>query len=334
VLRLASSLPWLLWSDRGMPWDVTGPPSPQNLRTGGYVSPTPTVFMDVDDVGNLPKTCRAIQLALPDDAVFTHLTSAALRGWRLPQVHEVPIIAVTDADWAHLDRRGVYVRRCHVPRHHRVRVSGVRVASPEWTIVELAEDLGLIDLVAVIDGALHDGDTTLDQLAAAIVPGRRGARTMRRALALADPLSESFWESVLRLAHQLCGLPVQSQVEVRDPLGRFVARTDLQIVGTVRHSEYDGGEHRLRERHRRDLQRDKGLARLGHERYGYTSVELVDTPLVVVRDAEDALGWPHDTARAKLWLLELERSSVSIQGRARLHKRLNRFTRTTSPRRG
>lgn len=315
-----------------MPWDVTGPPSRQNLRTGGYVSPTPTVFMDADDVGNLPKTCRAIQLALPDDAMFTHLTSAALRGWRLPQVSEVPIIAVTDADWAHLDRRGVYVRRCDVPRHHRARLSGVRIASPEWTIVELAEDLGLIDLVAVVDGALHDGDTTVERLAEAIVPGRRGARTVRRALALADPLSESFWESVLRLAHQLCGVPVRSQVEVNDLRGRFVARTDLQIVGTVRHPEYDGGEHRLRERHRRDLERDKALARLGHERYGYTSVELVDTPLLVVRDAEDALGWPHDTARAKPWLEELDRSSVSSHGRTRLLKRLSRFRRTTPPR--
>ncbi|MET0820665.1 MAG: hypothetical protein ABWY58_06850 [Aeromicrobium sp.] len=316
-----------------MPWDVTGPPSRQNLRTGGYASPTPTVFMDVDDVGILPKTCRAIQLVLPDDAVFTHLTSAAPRGWRLPQVNEVPIIAVTDGDWAHLDRRGVYVRRCDVPRHHRSRLSGVRIASPEWTIVELAEDLGLIDLVAVIDGALHDGDTTVDRLADAIVPGRRGARTMRRALALADPLSESFWESVLRMTHQLCGVPVRSQVEVHDPLGRFVARTDLQIVGTARHPEYDGGEHRLRERHRRDLERDKGLARMGQERYGYTSVELVDTPLLVVRDAEDALGWPHDMARAKPWLHELERSSVSDQGRARLSRRLNRFRRATPPRR-
>lgn len=316
-------------------WGMTSdfrPASRQNLRSGGYVSPTPTVFMDIDDVGNLPKTCRAIQLALPDDAVFTHLTSAALRRWRLPSVHEVPIIAVTDADWAHLNRRGVYVRRCDVPRHHRSRLSGVRIASPEWTIVELAEDLGLIDLTAVVDGVLHDGDTTVERLGDAIVPGRRGARTLRRALALADPLSESWWESVLRLAHQLCGLPVRSQVEVRDQLGRFVARTDLQIVGTVRHPEYDGGEHRVRDRHRRDLEREKGLARLGQQRYGYTSVELVDTPLQVVRDAEDALGLSHETSRAKLWLHELDRSSISRPGRARLERRLNRFRRQTSPR--
>lgn len=316
-----------------MPSHIFAPATRQNLRSGGYVSPTPSVFMDVDDVGNLPKTCRAIQLALPDEAVFTHLTGAALLEWRLPQVHEIPIIAVTDADWSHLDRRGVYVRRCDVPRRHRSRLSGVRVASPEWTIVELAEDLGLIDLVAVVDGALHDGDTTIDRLLDAIVPGRRGARTLRRALALADPLSESFWESVLRLAHQLSGVPVRSQVEVRDRLGRLVARTDLQIVGTVRHPEYDGGEHRARERHERDLEREKGLARLGQERYGYTAVELVGSPLLVVRDAEDALGIPHDVARARTWLEELDRWSISTPGRARLQRRLKRFNRKTPPRR-
>jgi hypothetical protein len=316
-----------------MPWDTTGPPSRQNLRTGGYVSPTPTVFMDVDDVGDLAKTCRAVQLALPDDAVFTHLTSAALREWRLPQVHELPVIAVTGADWAHLDRRGVYVRRCDVPPRHRSLRSGVRIASPEWTLVELAEDLGLIDLVAVIDGVLHEGESSVDRLRGAVVPGRRGARTMRQALALTDPLSESFWESVLRLAHQLSRVPVRSQVEVHDAAGRFVARTDLQIVGTDRHPEYDGSDHRSRERHRRDLEREKGLARLGRERYGYTSVELVGSPLQVVRDAEDALGWAHETSRAKRWLYELDRSSVSPAGRARLARRLQRFDRKNPPRR-
>jgi hypothetical protein len=288
--------------------------------------------MDAKDTGDLPATCRAIQLALAEDAVFTHLTSASLRGWRMPQVPAVPIIAVTNDDAAHHDRRGVYVRRCAVPRQHRLTRDGVRIASPEWTIVELAEDLGLIDLVAVVDGVLHEGETTIERLKDAIVPGRRGAKTLRDALALADALSESWWESVLRLAHQLAGVPVRSQVEVLDAGGRFVARTDLQIVGTDRHPEYDGADHRDRDRHRRDLVRDKGLSRLGHERYGYTSDELVNTPMLVIRDAEAALGLAHDSQRAKQWLYELDRSSISRPGWIRLQRRLRRFERSKPPR--
>ncbi|MCL8249856.1 hypothetical protein AERO_00540 [Aeromicrobium fastidiosum] len=316
-----------------MSQDAAGAPSRQNLRTGGYHTPTHTVFMDVDDAGDLAKTCRAVQQALPADAIFTHLTSASLRGWRLPRTRSVPIVAVSDADFAHLDRRGVYVRRCDVPRRHRSSLRGVRIASAEWTIVELAEDLGLIDLVAVIDGALQAGETSVERLRDAIVPGRRGARTLRDALPLADRLSESWWESVLRLAHQLSGVPVRSQVEVRDGEGHLVARTDLQIVGTARHPEYDGAGHRSQETHRHDLRRDKALARLGQERYGYTSVELVESPLLVVRDAEDALGWPYDAGRAKRWLAELDRSSVSAPGWSRLDRRLRRFVRDTPPRR-
>lgn len=309
-----------------------GAPTRQQLRSKAYVSPTASVFMDATDAQDLPARCHAIQEALPDEAVFSHLTSASLRAWRMPATPSVPIVATMPEGSAHLDRRGVYVRRCHVPARQRELLDGVRVAAPEWTIVELAEDLGLIDLVAVIDGVLHDQQSTVDRIRDAIVPGRRGAKTLRSAVALADALSESWWESVLRLAHQLAGVPVRSQVVLTDPRGGFVARSDLHIVGTNRYPEYDGREHRDRDRHHRDLRRDKAMAREGHERFGYTADELVSTPMQVVRDAEDALGLARDPARAKQWLHELERSSISRQGWITLQRRLRRFDRTTSPR--
>lgn len=311
--------------------DDDGPPR-HRLRSKAYVSPCRAVFMDRESAGDLNATCAAIQLVLPADAVFTHLTSAALRGWRLPVVPKIPIIAASSSEAPHHNRRGVYVRRTAVPSRDRQIVHGTRLGSPEWTVVELAEDLSLIDLTAVIDGILHDRETTLARLSNSIVPGRRGAKNLRQALELTDPRSESWWESVLRLAHQLADIRVESQVEVIDTSGRFVARTDLHIVGTVRHPEYDGADHRDAQRHRKDLRRDKGLARLGRERYGYTSDEIVSSPTLVLRDAEDALGWPHDPHRWKRWLCELERSSVTRAGWMRLQRRLHRFDRELSPR--
>ena len=311
--------------------DGDGPPR-HRLRSDDFVTPTRAVFMDRESFGDLHATCAAIQLALPPDAVFTHLTSAALRGWRMPVVPVIPIIAATSGEAPHHDRRGVYVRRTDVPPGDRHLFDGVRVASPEWTIVELAEDLSLIDLVAVIDGVLHVGGTTIGRLFDSIVPGRRGAKTLRDSLALVDDRSDSWWESVLRLIHQLAGIPIDSQVEVFDARGAFVARTDLHIVGTVRHPEYDGAEHRLAQRHRKDLRRDKSLSRLGRERFGYTSHEIVNTPTLVVRDAEDALGWVHDPRRCKRWLEELDKSSISRTGWIRLQRRLRRFDRQLSPR--
>ncbi len=217
------------------------------------------------------------------------------------------------------------------PRDRDV-IEGIRVASPEWTITELAEDLGLIDLVAVIDGVLHTSETTVQRLVDSIVPGRRGAKVMRNALAYVDGRSESWWESVLRMAHQLAGIPIESQVEIFNRIGTFVARADLHIIGTDRYPEYDGAAHRELSRHVSDLKREKGMSRLAYERYGYTSDELVGTPAMVIEDAEDALGWPHDSRRLFHWLQELDRSSISKPGWIRLQRRLRRFDRRTSPR--
>lgn len=306
-------------------------PTRAQLRGSAYESPTRGVYRPTGEVA-LHEHCAAIQLALPADAVFTHLTAAALRGWPLPEIATLPIIASTDSEAPHHDRRGVYVRRCAVPPEDRHSVDGVRVASPEWTIVELAEDLALLDLVCVIDAALHRGDTTVERLRSRVVPRRRGARTLRRALRLVDARSESWWESVLRLAHVLCGIEVESQVELCDRDGAFVARLDLRIKGTARGVEYDGADHRDRDRHRDDLAREKRLARVSVERYGYTKAEIVQAPQMVVRDAEDALGLPHDSSRGKFWLDELQQGSITPTGFARLARRLRRFDRRVSPR--
>ena len=150
---------------------------------------------------------------------------------------------------------------------------------------------------------------------------------MRDSLAYVDGRSESWWESVLRMAHHLAEIPIESQVEIVNRIGYFVARTDLHIVGTNRYPEYDGSTHRERLRHGEDLRREKGMARLAYERYGYTSDEIVQTPAMVIEDAEDALGWPHDPRRLKAWLYELDRSSISKAGWIRLQRRLKRFAR-------
>jgi very-short-patch-repair endonuclease len=276
--------------------------------------------------------CATIVLALGHDAVFTHLTSAMLRGWWLPRIDPAPIIACTHGGAPHLDRRGVYVRRCDLPAAHREVRDGLPIASAGWTIVELAEHLSLIDLVVAIDCALHRGETSIERIRATMRKGRRGVRVLRRALALADGRSESAWETLLRLAHVLSGIPVIPQHELRDEDGEIVYRLDLLIRGTRRAAEFDGSTHRSRDGHRRDLRRDKLLLRHGIERFGYCSPELRDESAMIIRDAEDALGWPHDPTRTKLWLYEFERSSFSPQGYGSLCRRLRRFGRLTTPR--
>lgn len=212
------------------------------------------------EADRLISVCRAVALVLPPDAVFTHLTGARLRGWWLPHLDDEPLIACTDGEAPHHDRRGVYVRRCQIPPGHRRRHHGVQVASPEWTIVEIAEHLSLVDLIVAIDSALHAGDTTVAAIRATMRRGRRGVRALRHALDLVDARSQSPWETVLRLTHTFAGIATIPQSELRDEVGNPIWSLDLRLVGTNRAVEFDGGVHRERDVHVRDLRRDGSFA--------------------------------------------------------------------------
>lgn len=301
-------------------------------RSPHVVHPVRGVAQWASTADDLATTCRAVAAVLPDDVVFTHVTSAVLRGWWMPMLDSFPIVACTDGDTTHHDRRGVYVRRCDIPFGHRQRIGDIAVASAEWTIVELSEHLALVDLVAVIDSALHLGHTTIDAIRATMRKGRRGVRVLRRALDLADGRSESWWETMLRLVHVLSGVPVDPQEVVVNAAGVEIARVDLRIRGSRRVVEYDGSGHRDRAQHQDDLRREKALNRYGLERYGYIATEIIHSARQIVRDAEDALGLTHIPGRADLWLAEARQASLTLTGRAALERRLHRFTQVTSRR--
>lgn len=147
-------------------------------------------------------------------------------------------------------------------------------------------------------------------------------RALRRAVALIDARSESTWETVLRLLHVLSGLPpVEPQADLVDDNGVWVARADLLLVGTRRLHEYDGETHRDRDRHRKDLAREKRLSRASYERYGFTASELLGRPGSVIRDAEVAFGLDHDPDRLRAWLEEIRPSLFTAAGRDRLARK-------------
>jgi len=299
-------------------------------RSPHFLHPVAGVAQLAATADDLASTCRAVAAVLPPGAVFTHVTSARLRGWWMPLLESYPLVACTSGDTTHHDRRGVFVRRCDIPPGHRQWIGDVPVASPEWTVVELAEHLELLDLVAVIDSAVHLGHTTTDAIRATMRKGRRGVRVLRRALDLADGRSESWWETMLRLVHVLSGIPVDPQEHVLNAAGVEIARVDLRIVGSNRVAEYDGSDHRDRAQHEDDLRREKALNRQGLERYGYIATEIIHSARQIVRDAEDARGLPHVPDRAALWVAEARRASISPGGRARLVVRLDRMTRDAS----
>jgi very-short-patch-repair endonuclease len=144
-----------------------------------------------------------------------------------------------------------------------------------------------------------------------------------------DGRSESAWETVLRVFHRACGIPVVSQHAVRDEKGGFVARGDLWIEGSRMLHEYDGAVHRDRRTHVEDLARDRRLLAAGWHRRGYTAADLLHRPAEVLRDADDTLGRRHRADRLDPWLRILEESLFQPAGRQRFAERL--AGRTSGP---
>ena len=181
--------------------------------------------------------------------------------------------------------------------------------------------LGLLDMVVLTDAALRMSSCTRDELSDLAGRPRRGAPMLRRALALADERAESAWESMLRMLHVACDVPVEPQHEVFDEAGLFLARADLWIIGTRTLHEYDGGAHLTRPRQREDLRRGRGLGNSQWLRRGYTSHEVLKQAVGVLRDADLSLGRVHDPRRIRAWHALLADSLFTAGGTEALRRR-------------
>jgi len=267
---------------------------------------------------------EALARVLPSPSAFAHITGASLREWALPWTPSwMPVMAATTGS-LHVQRAGTYVRRL---RGRPVDLVGaLPVLSTAALLLDLACDLELVDLVCVVDGALRAEGLPAARVLEALPPGAHGAPRLRTALAFSDARAESPRETVLRLLHRVAGILVEVQVPVGEGDGP-VARADLLLTGTRRLVEYDGAEHRRKERQRHDLARDRAIQRAGWERYGYSDDDLVRRPGTVLRDAADALGLPHDPRRLARWLPHARRSVLTPSGRHRLEQRYARYVR-------
>ena len=231
----------------------------------------------------------AWQLLLPPGGAFTHLTAAGLWGWWLPPLpDDLPVLAAVQHAQVRPKRPGIRTTR-HRVTPPSVELDGLRVTTAAETLLACAADLGLLDLLVLVDAALAAGSCTLEEVRAAARARRRGAPALRAATELADGRAESAWETVLRLLHVVCEVEVVPQHEVRHD-GLLLGRGDLWIRGTKTLQEYDGGDHLEAARHRDDLRRGRRLTRQGWRRNAYTSSDLVGRAVTVLRDADQALG--------------------------------------------
>jgi hypothetical protein len=264
----------------------------------------------------------AWQSVLPPAAVFTGLTVARARGWWLPPLPEdLPVFVAIGPGGRHPTRVGLVLSRHPVPPVCEV-LDRLRLAATADALLACGRVLGLLDLVVLVDAALHAGHCTEAELRAAAAQRRRGARLLRRAIDLADGRSESAFETLLRLLHIACGIEVEPQRVVVDEHRNFVARGDLWLVGTTTLHEYDGAHHLTRARQRRDLARGRRVAGVEWVRRGYTSVEVLHQGVSILREADLAVGRPHRPERIRAWHDLLRDSLFTASGTARFRSNL------------
>ena len=251
---------------------------------------------------------------------FTHLTAARLRGWSLPPLPQgLPEFAAQNARNRPRRRELRIIRTTPWPDIERVR--GLPIVGAIDVLLALARHLSLLDVIVILDSALHCGDVSPGELALALRARRFGVRRLRAAFALADGRSESPYETLLRILHVACEVLVSAQFELWVG-GLFLARGDLRIVGHPVFHEYDGVDHRDRDQHRADLRRDRDLEAADWLRRGYTDLEVLRRPVTILRDADRTLGREHDPARLVAWYDLLRESCFTAAGRTLLLRRL------------
>ena len=156
-----------------------------------------------------------------------------------------------------------YVRD-RLPVDHQQTAHGLAVTTPFRTAFDGARWAGdLVEAVVFVDQVAHA--LNLDIAAFAEWCARQGkwpgASQLRQAVHWADALTESPWESRLRMFYvETARLP---RPLVNQPIfdldGRFVAKPDLFDPEAGLATEFDGQDHRGRRQHRADNIREEKL---------------------------------------------------------------------------
>jgi hypothetical protein len=205
--------------------------------------------------------CRAYLPLLRGDARFTHVTAALLHGMPLPPRFAADPLLHVGSTGTPTRARGVQGHRLRI-RASIVEVNGIPVVPAEEAWCQLAEVLGLEDLVVAGDHLIRRGvadvEGVMERLRSAVgAVRRRGSELLQVALPLLRPGVRSPRESLLRVLLVLAGLP-EPEVNVRlyDTAGWFLGEGDLVYRKARIVLEYEGDQHRSDpEQWRKDIRR-------------------------------------------------------------------------------
>lgn len=261
-----------------------------------------TPFHGVRSVGapplELEQRCRAYAARMPSDHVFSHETAAALWGMPLPSYRSVDIHVSAPTGRRAPEAGGTVGHQVRVAEDEIRMLNGLRVVSPALAWSQLAGRIDADDLVACADFVITGHPVlriaplaTADGLRAVTASRARsrGHRDRVYALVMLRFGSWSRTETLTRLLVVRCGIPeprLNFEFE-----GRFI---DLAWESYRVGFEYEGDDHRDKDRFRNDISRMEGIIDRDWSMSRISALELFDQPPVLVSRVASRLaarGW-------------------------------------------
>ncbi|WP_402467293.1 DUF559 domain-containing protein [Isoptericola aurantiacus] len=228
--------------------------------------------------GDLAARCRALNVAMDDGVVFSHVTALRLHGidvpWTLREAaaDDAPLHVATRVEGDRLQRRDVVSHRTRQDFLEVTTVDGLPVTTPAQTFVHVAADLRLPDDVVILgDAMMRYGDVLTSTAELADLARRtrkvKGIAQVREQIERMCPGTDSVMETRTRLRLTDAGLPwplVNAVVRLDD--GTYVKRCDLLYPEARVVIEYDGDQHRTdRRQWRDDVRRRRWLEELEYD---------------------------------------------------------------------
>lgn len=280
----------------------------QLIRRGAVRTLLHGVYVDARVEDDLGLRAAAVSLVLPPGAVLARRSAAWLHGidTRAPseQHQPLPLECVVPIGMTPPRRAGLQAYVTTLLPHESTCVSGVPVTTLIRTALDLTRYLDTYMGLAVVDTMLHRGLVQHRALVAEVTrfPGERWIDRARRVVDLAEPATESYGESWLRLRVVDAGLPrPRPQVEIRDRSGDFVARADLADPRRRLAIEYDGREHHSSEAAQvHDLLRRAAMTAAGWRVLVATRNEVLGRSMLLEQARGEAYGLPV-TLRRRTW---------------------------------
>lgn len=260
--------------------------------TNGYRKAHHGIWEPATTITTPTTRLAAATLACPT-AVATGWLAAAIHGhpW-LPRQYPVELAVGA----GRVRREGIVARRYAIPDDHVETIlsadgADLRVASPEWTLFDLARYQDRVEAMVALDGAYrmgpgYDPRYSLPRLLARY-SGLRGSRLALERCAGVEPKTESAMETRLRMLLIDLGL---TGFEVQHPVPGLPFRGDFAFVERKILVEYDGGGHRTAAQQARDAERANRLRAAGWTRIVVTATLFYRRPRELAAQLLAVLG--------------------------------------------